>query len=71
MTTSSGSDAAEDDTVRGGPDPSVPAPPPTAVARLVGRLDGLERQPLTAQVDILDAVRRGLDEALARPVRNG
>ena len=71
MTTSRGNDATEGDTARGGPVRSVPAAPPTAVAALVGRLDGLEREPLAAQVDILDAVRRGLDEALARPVPNG
>ena len=81
MTLSSGNDAGNDaggdDTVRGGPIPSTrvpsaPVPPsPTAVTALVARLDGLEQQPLAAQVEILDAVRRGLDEALARPVRNG
>ena len=38
------------------------------VSELLSRLDGLERQPLSAQVTVLDEVRRGLDEALARPV---
>jgi hypothetical protein len=41
------------------------------VAELVGRLDGLERRPLADQADVLDAVRRGLDEELARPVSDG
>jgi phage-related baseplate assembly protein len=41
------------------------------VAALVARLDGLERRPLPAQVEVLDAVRRGLDEELARPVTDG
>ena len=41
--------------------PSAPHPP---IGELLSRLDGLEHRPLGAQVEVLDAVRRGLDEAL-------
>ena len=37
------------------------------VAALLSRLEGLEQQPLAVQAERLDAVRRALDEALARP----
>ena len=47
--------------------PVEPVPEAEPIDRLVARLDGIERQPLTAQVVVLDAVRRGLDDALARP----
>lgn len=43
----------------------------TAVGALLSRLDGLEVEPLSAQVAVLDAVRRGLDEVLARPATDG
>ena len=39
----------------------------TTVSALVSRLDGIEQMPLPAQAEVLDAVRRGLDEVLARP----
>ena len=48
-------------------DPVVPGP----VTALVSSLDGIERQPLAAQVEVLDAVRQGLDAVLARPVSDG
>jgi len=37
------------------------------VAALLSRLDGLEQQPLALQAEHLEAVRKALDEALARP----
>ena len=37
------------------------------VAELLAHLQGLEQQPLAVQAERLDAVRRALDEALARP----
>ena len=43
----------------------------TEVEALLGRLDRLEVHPLATQVQVLDVVRRGLDEALARPVSDG
>ena len=46
--------------------PTQPAAP--AIAELVARLDGLEQHPLPAQVEVLDAVRRGLDQALSPAV---
>ena len=37
------------------------------VAALLARLEGLEQLPLAVQAERLDAVRKGLDAALARP----
>ncbi len=54
-----------------GPGPDVRASGPSGVQVLVSRLDGLDQLPLAAQVEVLDAVRRGLDEELARPVADG
>ncbi len=39
---------------------------PEVAALLVG-LEGLEDQPLAVQVERLEAVRKGLDDAMARP----
>ena len=39
----------------------------TTVAELLRRLEGLEQRPLTAQVELLEETRKGLDEVLARP----
>ena len=50
---------------------SEPVGDPSAVSALLSRLDGLEQRPLTVQAAVLDEVRRGLDEALARPVTHG
>ena len=52
-------------------DQPAPAAAATASAAptigdLLGRLDGLEGRPLAAQVEVLDGVRRGLDQALSR-----
>jgi hypothetical protein len=38
-----------------------------AVTGLLSHLDGLEQEPLAVQAERLEAVRKGLDEALARP----
>lgn len=40
---------------------------PTSPEELLRSLDQLERQPLDVQVELLDAVRRGLDAVLGRP----
>ena len=45
-----------------------PATAPPSPLELVHRLRGLEDQSLDDQVEVLEAVRRGLDEALTRPV---
>ena len=37
------------------------------VAALLARLEGIEQQPLAVQAERLDAIRQGLDAALARP----
>ena len=39
----------------------------STVAALLRRLEGLEQQPLAAQVELLEQTRKGLDEVLARP----
>ena len=59
-------DADRDDAAPGRPTPASPD-----VSALVSRLDGVERHPLATQVEVLDAVRRGLDEALTRPALDG
>jgi hypothetical protein len=60
--------AIQDDVAGGGERPQSGA---SAVSELVGRLHRLEDRPLPDQVALLDAVRRGLDEALARPAPGG
>jgi hypothetical protein len=37
------------------------------VAALLSRLEDLDQQPLAVQAEHLEAVRAGLDDALARP----
>ena len=49
------------------PVPGVAAP---EVVALMQRLDGVAERPLEAQVELLDGVRRGLDDVLARPSRD-
>jgi phage-related baseplate assembly protein len=73
MTSGAAPESAHETVPGRGPEPQqAPGPAgPSAVASLVSRLDGLERRPLPAQVEVLDAVRRGLDEELARPVTDG
>lgn len=60
----------EDVSLRQGPAGAPDAGPlgAEAVTGLLSELDGIERLPLAEQAARLEALRKGLDEVLARPV---
>jgi len=41
--------------------------PGASVSGLLSSLEGIEAEPLAVQVERLEAVRKGLDDSLARP----